>query len=115
MTISNEAPDDADAPIPEPTNKYVAFCDVLGFSNAVLNRFDETIAVYANFIGRMRRWPLPDKVVLSMYSDSILLVSDDLHPMLQALQSLWFATLTQDWMIRGGVAYGKFWEHRENG
>ena len=36
-------------------------------------------------------------------------------PILYAVQSLWFATLTQDWLIRGGIAYGKYWEDRSNG
>jgi hypothetical protein len=96
-------------------NKYVAFCDVLGFSHAVENHFDETIQLYKEFKNRIADWPFPEKANVSVYSDSILIVCDELPPLLYAVQSLWFATLTQDWLIRGGVAYGKYWEDRSNG
>jgi hypothetical protein len=99
----------------EPRMRYVAFCDVLGFSNAVENRFEHTIAVYAEFMERMRDWPFPEKAEISIYSDSILIVSDELPPVIYAVKNLWFATLTQDWLIRGGIAYGRYWEQRENG
>ncbi len=95
--------------------RYVAFCDVLGFANAVQDRFDETIQVYTDFMKRMRDWPMPEKAEVSIYSDSILIVADDLPSILHAVKNLWFATLTQDWMIRGGIAYGRYWEQRENG
>lgn len=99
----------------DPRMRYVAFCDVLGFSDAVENRFEHTIAVYAEFMKRMRNWPFPDKAEISIYSDSILIVSDELPPVIHAVKNLWFATLTQDWLIRGGIAYGRYWEKRENG
>lgn len=96
-------------------NKYVAFCDVLGFSHAVENHFDATIRLYMEFKDRISDWPLSEKASVSVYSDSILIVCDELAPLLYAVQSLWFATLTQDWLIRGGIAYGKYWEDRSNG
>lgn len=97
------------------SNKYVAFCDVLGFSHAVENHFDATIRLYMEFKERISDWPFPEKARISVYSDSILVVCAELPPLLYAVQSLWFATLTQDWLIRGGVAYGKYWEDRSNG
>lgn len=99
----------------ETTMRYVAFCDVLGFSNAVVHDFERTISVYSDFMVRMRDWPFPNKAEVSIYSDSILIVSDDLSAVMYAVKNLWFATLTQDWLIRGGIAYGRYWEHRENG
>lgn len=96
-------------------NKYVAFCDVLGFSHAVENHFDATIRLYKEFKSRIADWPFPEKANISVYSDSILIICDELPPLLYAVQSLWFATLTQDWLIRGGVTYGKYWEDRSNG
>lgn len=95
--------------------KYVAFCDVLGFSHAVETDFDVTILLYKTYQARLTDWPFPEKVDVSMYSDSILLVCDELAPLLYAVQSLWFATLHNDWLIRGGIAYGKYWEDRSNG
>lgn len=97
------------------SNKYVAFCDVLGFSHAVENHFDATIHLYMEFKNRISDWPFPNQANVSVYSDSILIVSEELAPVLYAVQSLWFVTLTQDWLIRGGIAYGKYWEDRSNG
>lgn len=99
----------------ETSMRYVAFCDVLGFSNAVVDQFDATISVYRDFMVRMRDWPFPNKAEVSIYSDSILIVSDDLPAVIYAVKNLWFATLSQDWLIRGGIAYGRYWECRENG
>lgn len=97
------------------SNKYVAFCDILGFSHAVENHFDATIQLYMEFKDRISDWAFPEKASISVYSDSILIVCDELPPILYAVQSLWFATLTQDWLIRGGIAYGKYWEDRSDG
>ncbi|MDA3877710.1 MAG: hypothetical protein PF483_11560 [Halothiobacillus sp.] len=108
---------ETDSPITEEAvpNKYVAFCDVLGFSHAVERNFDATIHLYREFKDRIAEWPFPEKANISVYSDSILVVCDELPPLLYAIQSLWFATLAQDWLIRGGIAYGKYWEDRSNG
>lgn len=96
-------------------NKYVAFCDVLGFSHAVENDFEHTIRLYKELSARISDWPFPEKANISVYSDSILIVCDELPPLLYAVQALWFATLAQDWLIRGGISYGKYWEDRTNG
>lgn len=95
--------------------RYVAFCDVLGFANAVQERFEETIEIYDQFTRMIDGWPFPEKVEICVYSDSILIVSDELAPLLNAVQSLSFATLGHDLLIRGGIAYGRYWERRENG
>lgn len=109
-TPSNFDIDEASIPL-----KYVAFCDVLGFSQAVEHNFNETILLYKQFQARMKDWPFPEHVDVSVHSDSILLVCDELAPLLHAVQTLWFATLTYDWLIRGGIAYGKYWEDRTDG
>lgn len=96
-------------------NRYVAFCDVLGFSHAVESKFDETITVYREFMRRIQDWPFPNAAQISVYSDSILIVCEELPPLFYAVQSLWFATLTQDWLIRGGITYGRYWEDRSAG
>jgi len=95
--------------------RYVAFCDVLGFSNAVQERFDEVIEIYDQFTRLMDNWPFPERVEVCVYSDSILLVCDEITPLLQAVQSLSFATLGHDLLIRGGIAYGRYWERRDKG
>lgn len=95
--------------------KYVGFCDVLGFSAAVLNNFDATIALYQQFRQDVRGWPFPAKAKVSVYSDSILVVGDELPPVLHTIVALQWAALTQDWLVRGGVAYGRYWEEKEDG
>ncbi len=95
--------------------KYIGFCDVLGFSSAVLTDFDATIALYQAFRDDVRNWPFPEQAQVSVYSDSILVVSDELPALLHTIASLNWATLMQGWLIRGGVAHGKYWEEKENG
>lgn len=95
--------------------KYVAFCDVLGFSSAVQNDFNAAIAVYQEFKRTFNDWPFPEQVQVSVYSDSILVVGNELPPVLHAVGNLNWATLLHDWLIRGGIAYGKYWEEKDNG
>lgn len=95
--------------------KYVGFCDVLGFSSAVLNDFDTAISVYNQFRKDVIDWPFPLTANVSVYSDSILVVGDELPPVLHTIVALQWAALKQGWLIRGGVAYGKYWENKEDG
>jgi hypothetical protein len=99
----------------EPTKQYVAYCDVLGFSAAVISDFEATIWVYREFMEDVRKWPFPPKARVSVYSDSILVVGSELPPVLHTVNALCWATLRHKWLIRGGVAYGRYWEETENG
>jgi hypothetical protein len=94
--------------------KYVGFCDVLGFSSAVLSDFDAAVAVYQQFRSDIRNWYFASRAKVSVYSDSILIVGDDLPPVLHNIVALQWAALRKDWLIRGGVAYGRHWEESEN-
>lgn len=94
------------------SNKYVAFCDILGFSAKLANDFDATLDVYRRFGERLDPELFESGVKMTMYSDAILLTSDELAPVLSAVQVLWFIALTEDLMIRGGIAYGRYWERR---
>ncbi|PRZ53043.1 hypothetical protein BX589_112216 [Paraburkholderia fungorum] len=92
--------------------RYVAFCDILGFSNKIATDFDETLKIYRQFGERLEP-ELFGNVRMTMYSDAILLTSEELWPLLSAVQVLWFIALTEDLMLRGGIAYGKYWERRQ--
>lgn len=92
--------------------KYVAFCDILGFSNKIATDFDETLKIYRQFGDRLEP-TLFGNVRMTMYSDAILLTADELWPLLSAVQVLWFIALTENLMLRGGIAYGKYWERRQ--
>jgi hypothetical protein len=95
--------------------KYVAYCDVLGFSTAVLNDFDGAVAVYQNFRKYVRQWPFPSPARVSVYSDSILVVAEELPAVLHTVGGLHWAALLNDWLIRGGIGYGRHWEESEDG
>ncbi len=94
--------------------KYVAYCDILGFSNTVLSDFENTVSLYKEFsksVG-MSSLVLGD-TTMSIYSDSIIIVGQELPNVLFAVKQLYWFALTHGWLIRGGVAFGKHWEESE--
>jgi len=88
---------------------------VLGFSSAVLSDFHATITLYREFQKLIRQWPFPERADVSVYSDSILVVAAQLPPVLHAIGALHWAALLQGWLIRGGIAYGRYWQEKEDG
>ena len=108
MTSVIEKPQLRDRPVPD---KYVAFVDLLGFSERVLSKFDATLQVYESVLGGagMVSSTLPD-VKISIYSDSFILVSDKLPDIVWATQGILMQTLFHDCLARGGIAYGKHLE-----
>ncbi|MGS1072374.1 hypothetical protein [Burkholderia glumae] len=110
QTSENLSADEIDEHI---ANKYVAFCDILGFSAKIANNFEETLRVYRSFGERLDPELIKSGVKLTMYSDAILLTCDELAPLLSTAQVLWFIALTENLMLRGGVAYGRYWERRQ--
>lgn len=90
-------------------NYYVAFCDILGFSHRILTRFDDTLEAYDGFVGLLEKYEFRD-VELTVYSDAILFTARDLAPLLSACQTLLFYSLAHDFVVRGGIAYGRYWK-----
>ncbi len=90
---------------------YVAFCDVLGFSNKILADFDGTLEIYRKFGESLASLPIPE-VTATMYSDAILITSKNLARILSAVQGLWFVALAHDLMIRGAITQGRYWSMR---
>jgi hypothetical protein len=89
-------------------HKYVAFLDVLGFSNMVTDKFDQTLEIYEKLIDAMRMHEIVDTgVSLQIYSDSILLILDSLSSILQIAGMVQFTTLFEGFLVRGGIGYGK--------
>lgn len=104
--------------IPEPIieKKYVAYCDILGFSAAVTRDLKATISLYREFVNFAVGFSDNfNDTKITIYSDAILIVGDNLAPVLSTIQSLWFAALTHDYLIRGGVAYGDYWSEEKDG
>lgn len=94
--------------------RYVAFCDILGFGSRVLKNFDETLNIYRQF-GELlsKAHVFTSDVSLTMYSDSMLVTGTDLAPVLKAVQNLSFLALANNFLIRGGIANGRYWERRQ--
>jgi len=90
---------------------YVAFCDILGFSDLTTSQFDETLRLYSDFGNLITEFPQQD-VELTIYSDAILVTSTSLVRISQAIQTLWFFALQHNVMIRGAITQGKYWELR---
>jgi hypothetical protein len=100
-----------------PDLKYVAFIDILGFSDFVKNKFDRMIIAYQNIL---EHWKEIDKdyyypdVSIRIYSDSILLSSSDFIKIVGAINLLHMVTLSENFLIRGGVGFGKHIEVIDN-
>lgn len=91
-------------------NKYLAFCDIMGFKNQVLNNFGLTHEIYQEFINGLGFKEIYKEVEISMYSDSIIVVGNDLFRVCEAVQILQSMTLRRKWLVRGGIAYGRHWK-----
>jgi len=77
--------------------------------------FDATLEKYNSLKNFLKNHPISKDAKVSMYSDSILIVGDDLLPVLDAIVSIQWSALMENWLVRGGVAYGKYWEETDNG
>jgi hypothetical protein len=104
--------------IPNPIieKKYVAFCDILGFKNAVTGDLNATISFYRQFAkGASLLSNIIKETKITIYSDSILIVGNDLAPVLSTVQLLWSDALRNNYLIRGGVAFGDYWSEEKDG
>lgn len=96
--------------------KYVSFCDILGFSASVTKDLKATISLYREFVNQaVKVSSNTDNVKITIYSDAILIVGDNLAPVLSTIQTLWFVALVHDYLIRGGVAFGDYWSEEKDG
>ena len=99
----------------EPTEQYVGLLDVLGWGHYVKADFKNAVKIYDAILepcDRLLRREFSSRVSIRIFSDSILLVSPDLSPILKLANTLHFTTLFQDCLLRGGIARGK---HVESG
>ncbi len=99
----------------EPSEKYVGLLDILGWGYYVKSDFDNAVRVYDAILepcDLILRQACSGRVSIRIFSDSILLVSSDLIPMLTIANTLHFTTLFHDCLLRGGIASGK---HVETG
>lgn len=92
--------------------RYVGFCDILGFSNKILTDFDGTLEVYREFANLLLGIPVKDAEI-TIYSDAVLITSQSLARVAQAIQNLWFVALVRNLMLRGAITKGRYWEQRQ--
>jgi hypothetical protein len=90
---------------------YVAYCDILGFSELTTSHFDATLKLYSE-LGDVITGFAQEDVEVTIYSDAVLLTSLSLTRISQAVQNLWFFALQHNMMIRGAITQGKYWELR---
>jgi len=90
---------------------YLAFCDILGFSNMISTDFDGTLEIYREF-GQSVENSQFRGVEVTMYSDSIIITGPDLYQVAGSVQLLWFTALTRNLMMRGAITYGRYWERK---
>jgi hypothetical protein len=99
-----------------PELKYVAFIDILGFKNSVQNNFDKMITVYQSILNHWNwHYAYSPNVSLRIYSDSLLLCSSDFVELISSIVNLCMVTLWDNFMVRGGIGYGKHMEVVESG
>jgi hypothetical protein len=104
-----------DAPSIPISERYVAFCDILGFSSQIEDNFEHTIRAYDEFISFLSQEGLLTEVESCVYSDAILITSENLSPVVSAVRALWFVAQQHNFLIRGGIAHGRYWERRIGG
>lgn len=92
----------------EASERYIAFFDILGFSNAVLNRFDETLRIYENLLDKLRILRCFESgVSINVVSDSIVLSSTSFDALLSICKLAQAIALLENCLVRGGIGYGK--------
>ena len=95
---------------------YVGFIDVLGFGRHVVHDHEGTLDTYANIIKFVKHQiKTHPNVSLRVMSDSIIITGNDLASVVVAVNVIHQYTLFFDWLIRGGIAFGKHSEYSELG
>ena len=85
---------------------YVAFLDVLGFSQRIENGFDEALGAYRELLRNVEMFEPSSSISLRVYSDAILVSSPELVPVIKAVHTLNMLTLFGSCLVRGGIGYG---------
>jgi hypothetical protein len=96
--------------------KYCAFIDVLGFGAATVKDLPRVMSIYEQFVQDAKDWAEFLQVVqLSVYSDSFVVTSDKLAPVLHAANLVQWFVLRNGFLVRGGIAHGNYTEGEKAG
>jgi hypothetical protein len=93
------------------SERFVAFCDILGFSDQIEKDFDQALDAYDTFVSFIEKLDLKD-VDVCIYSDAVLISAEKLDSVIMAVNVLWFSAQAHFFIIRGGIAKGRYWERR---
>ena len=92
----------------EPQECYVAFLDILGFSDAVRTRFEEILQIYEHLLDKLRILRAVEiGVRIDVVSDAVVLTSGSLDALLSMCKYAQAITLLENCLVRGGVGFGK--------
>jgi hypothetical protein len=93
------------------SGRYCAFVDILGFGAATESDLPSVLRMYEELLDNVD-YVLAAKppVQVSVYSDSFVLVSPELGPLIGSVRTLLFILMLNNCLTRGGIAYG---EHAE--
>jgi hypothetical protein len=100
-------------------NKYVAFLDVLGFSELVAAQKKEKLEKYFETVQQSFTIFSKKKKTLAKYmiSDSVILIAenteDDLRSLLTAIRTLQSKLAFEDIWLRGGISFGEVYHNEE--
>jgi hypothetical protein len=98
------------------SGQYCALIDILGFGDATQNDLPAVLSKYEKLLESTDfLQSLGPKVRFSVYSDSFVLVSQELAPLIASAQALQWFLLLEDCIVRGGIAYGDHAEGEKNG
>src|ERR1700733_5198940 len=90
-------------------NMFCGFVDVLGFGGATLKDHQAAVEVYERFLEHFDNVASGFKREdgkMSVYSDAFIIVSEYLGYVIQAAHLLSWLMLMEDFLVRGGIAYG---------
>jgi hypothetical protein len=93
------------------SGRYCAFVDILGFGAATESDLPSVLRMYEELLDNVD-YVLAAKppIQVSVYSDSFVLVSRELAPLIVSVRTLLFILMMNNCLTRGGIAYG---EHAE--
>ncbi len=94
---------------------YVAYIDILGFSDRVLSDFEATVAIYEEMISRHLEAGVHGDFTIRVLSDSFVLTTTDFVELLHMSQLLHSLALGHDYLVRGGIGFGRHVESLRGG
>jgi hypothetical protein len=98
------------------SGQYCGFVDILGFGDATQNDLPSVLSLYEELLDKTE-WLQASRppVRVSVYSDSFVLISPDLAPLIMCVRSLQFHLLFENCLFRGALAYGDHAEGEKAG